>query len=101
MRPQLPQETEQGIEYLKGIVESGKILKLGEPHPAYSGSDSSVLLQVSAMGRSYDLCLTREHLADLPGTKEYRNSANVLARSLDNRVNNVDPNLFMTRSGRL
>jgi hypothetical protein len=101
MRPQLPPEAERGIEYLKGIVESGKILKLGEPRPAYYGSGSSVLLGLSAMEKNYDLCLTREQLADLPGTKEYRDSANVLARSLDNRINNVDPNLFMTRSGRL
>jgi|SRR5450631_1408034 len=101
MTLQLAQEAERGLEFLKGIVESGKILKLGEPRRTLYGSGSSVLVGISAMGRSYNLFLTREHLDDLPGTKANQDSAERLARSLDSRIRNVDPNLFMTRSGRL
>lgn len=97
---QLAGETQRGFEYLRDIIQSGKMLRLGEPQRAY-GSGSSFLLPVTGLGKSYELYLTRENLDDLPGTKEHREAANHLARALDKRFNNVDPNLFMTKSGRL
>jgi tRNA A-37 threonylcarbamoyl transferase component Bud32 len=100
MRPQLSQETQRGIEFLKGIVERGKTLKLSEPLLHSSRSDS-FFLGISGMGKTYEIYLSRDQLSDLPGTTEYQTSANELARSLDKRINNVDPNLFMTLSGRL
>ena len=100
MRPRLSQETERGVEYLRNIVENGKILTLGEPRLAARESDS-FFLGLSGMGKTYEVYLNRDHLSDLPSTKGYQESAKALARSLDKRINNVDPNLFMTRIGRL
>ena len=44
---------------------------------------------------------TREQLDDIPGTKEYRDAANILARALEFRFKNCDPNRFVTSSGRV
>jgi hypothetical protein len=96
---QLSAETSRGIEYLKGIVESGRTLRLSDP--VRLNESNAYVLAIVGFGKQWDICLTREQLDDLPGTKEYRDSALALTRALDLRFRNLDPNLFMTYSGRL
>src|SRR5271166_743938 len=96
---QLQPETLRGADYFKSIVESGNTLKVSAP-VKLSQSDS-YLFEIKGFDRRWDMCLTREQIDDLPGTKEYRDSAVALARALDFRFRNVDPNLYMTHSGRL
>src|ERR1039458_6884656 len=94
-----PSETSRGIEYLRGIVESGKTLKMSEPR--YLGQGSSHLIEITAFGKRWTMGLTTDQMNDLPNTKEYRDSALALAQTLDSRFKNLDPNLYVTNSGRL
>jgi hypothetical protein len=96
---QAPSETSRGIEYLRNIVESGKILKMSEPR--YLGQGSSHLIEITGFGKRWTMGLTTDQMNDLPDTKEYRDSALSLARILDSRFKNLDPNLYVTNSGRL
>lgn len=95
----LSQETSRAADYLRNIFECGKTLKLSEPQRLSNGN--SYAFVVTAYGKETDFCLTREQLDDVPGTKEYRDEANALARSLEFRFRNCDPNLFATTSGRV
>jgi hypothetical protein len=96
---QLSQETSRAAEYLRGIFESGKTLRLSDPKRLTGGN--SYLFVVTAYGKESDFCLTREQLDDLPGTKEYREAANDFARTLESRFMNTDPDLFVSASGRV
>ena len=96
---ELSTETTRGIEYLKGIIESGKLLRLGDPRPVNQGS--SFYLQVKGLGKEWDFSLSRENINDLPGTKAYHASALALADALNSRFKNVDPNFYVTQTGRL
>jgi serine/threonine protein kinase len=92
------QETSRGLEYLRGIVESGKILKL-ESKPINEGF--SYFLRITGLVNEWQFSLSRAQIDDLPGTKKHHTPANTLARSLDDRFKNVNPNYFVTLSGRL
>jgi TIR domain len=96
---QLSEETSRAAEYLRGIFESSKILKLFAPARVTGGN--SYIFIVTAYEKELTFCLTREQIDDLPGTKEYREAANAFARALDSRFKNVDPNLFVCASGRV
>jgi hypothetical protein len=96
---QLSQETSRAAEYLRDIFQSGKTLRLSGPN-RLSGSPAFAFT-VTAYGKESDFCLTREQLDDVPGTKEYRDAANALARILESRFKNTDPNFYLTASGRL
>lgn len=96
---QLSQETSRAAEYLRDIFQSGKTLRLSEPNHLNGGH--AFAFRVTAYGKESDFCLTREQLDDVPGTKEYRDTADVLARILESRFKNADPNLYLTASGRL
>ena len=96
---QFSQETTRAAEYLRDIFQSGKTLRLSGPN-RLSGSHAFAFT-VTAYGKESDFCLTREQLDDVPGTKEYRDAADVLARILESRFKNTDPNLYLTSSGRL
>src|ERR1035437_308010 len=93
------EETAQGLQYFKHIIESGKTLKLREPGPINQGF--SYLLEVEAAGQEWYFTLSRDQINDLPCTKAHHPAANALARSLDKRFVNIDPNLFVTQSRRL
>lgn len=95
---QLPEETSRAAEYLRGIFESGKTLKLSAPNRVTGGN--SYVFVVKAYGKESCFCLTREQLDDLPGTKEYREAANAFARALESRFINPDPDLFVCVAGR-
>jgi hypothetical protein len=95
----LSEETSRAAEYLRGIFESGKTLKLSAPQRVTGGN--SYVFVVTAYGKESSFCLTREQLDDLPGTKEYREAANALARALESRFRNVDPDLFVCVSGQI
>lgn len=95
---QTPSETSRGIDYLKNIVESGTTLRMSEPR--YLGQ-GSFLIEVTGFGKRWTMGLTTDQINDLPGTKEYRDSALSLAQTVDSRFKNLDPNLYVTNSGRL
>lgn len=92
-------ETTRGLEYLKNIVESGKILKLGEARAINQGF--AYLFSVTGFTKSWDFSLSREQINDLPGTKTLHAPALALARGLEFRFKNVDPNYFITYGGQL
>ena len=96
---QLSQETSRAAEYLRDIFESGKTLSLSDPTRVTGGN--SYVFVVTAYGKESDFCLSREQLDDLPGTKEYREAANAFARTLESRFLNIDPDLFVSTSGRV
>ena len=96
---QVPSETSRGADYFKDIIESGKTLKVSGP--VKLSQSNSYLFEITGFGKRWDICLTREQIDDLPGTKEYHVSALALARVLDCRFRNVDPNLYIAHSGRL
>ena len=92
-------ETSRGIEYFRDIIQSGKVLRLFEVRSINQGY--SYLMIVKAFDKEWYFSLSREHLDDLPGTKAHHSSALALARALDNRFRNVNPNYFVTLGGRL
>jgi hypothetical protein len=96
---QVPLDSLEGAEYFKNIIESSRTLKLGNIRPLNQGD--SYLFEIAGYGKSFDVFLTREQINDLPGTKSYHAPALSLARGLDSRFKNVDPNLYMTAEGRL
>ena len=96
---QLPQETSRGAEFLREIFERGNTLKLSEPKRLSGGN--SYALTVTGYGKETDFCLSREQLDDTPGTPGYREAADALARNFESRFHNIDPNLFVSGSGRL
>jgi hypothetical protein len=96
---QLSPETSRAAEFLREIFECGKVLKLSGPKRLSTGHSYAFI--VSADGRETDFCLSREQLDDTPGTPEYPKAASELARALESRFKNIDPNLFVTSSGRL
>lgn len=95
----LSQETSRAADYLRNIFESGRTLKLSDPQRLTNGN--SYAFVVCAYGKETDFYLTREQLDDIPGTKEYRDAANIFARALEFRFKNCDPNRFVTSSGRV
>jgi hypothetical protein len=92
-------ETARGIQYLRDIIQSGKILKLLDPKPVNQGN--SYLLRVQAFGKEWLFSLGGNQLNDLPGTKSFHQPALALAKALESRFHNVDPNYFTSCSGRL
>jgi hypothetical protein len=96
---QASDETIRGFQFFKDIVERGRILKLDDPQPINSGN--SYLLTVRASEKEWYFSLGRNQLNDLPGTTSYHEPAIALARCLERRFLNVNPNLFTTLSGRL
>jgi hypothetical protein len=96
----IDEETTRGVEYLKGIFESGRILRLGEPQELY-GSHSSYHFKVRAFEKEWGFSLSWENLSDLPRTKTYRDGALELARGLEKRFRNVSPLLFQSCAGRV
>jgi hypothetical protein len=92
-------QTARGIQYLRDIIQSGKLLKLPDPKPINQGH--SYLLQIRALEKEWYFSLGRNQLDDLPGTKSFHQPALDLAKGLDYRFRNVDPNYFTTCSGRL
>lgn len=93
-------ETKKGIEYLRGIFESGKALRLGEPQPLGQFNFWNYFV-VRAYAKEWDFAISRDELSDLPGTRAYHKPANELARGLEQRFRNVSPNTFVTATGRL
>jgi hypothetical protein len=96
---QLSPETSRAAEFLREIFQRGRFLKLSEPKRLPSGHSYAFI--VSANGKETDFCLSREQLDDTPGTPQYPEVADALARGFESRFKNVDPNLFVTASGRL
>ena len=92
-------ETLRGIDYFRDIIQGGKILRLRDPYPVNNGY--SYIMQIWAFEKEWYFSLTRSELDDLPGTKSYHKPALALARALEHRFQNVDPNYFVTSSGRL
>jgi hypothetical protein len=92
-------ETTRGIEYLRDIIQGGKVLRLIDPHPENQGY--SYLLPIKAFDKEWCFSLSRNQINDLPGTKSYHQPALALAKALESRFQNVDPNYFVTLSGRL
>ena len=93
------EETERGLQYFKDIIESGKTLRLSEPRQVNQGY--AYLIEVKAGHKEWHFSLSRDQINDLPGTKAHHAPANALARSLEKRFGNIDPNLFVTRDGLL
>lgn len=92
-------ETIRGLEYFKNIIESGKILKLKDSRAINQGY--SYLMEIVAFSKGWHFSISRDNVNDLPGTRAFHAPALALARSLEYRFRNVDPNLFVTQSGRL
>jgi hypothetical protein len=92
-------ETRRGIEYLRGIFESGKVLRLGEPRVLGNFNYWNYFV-VRAYEKQWDFAASRDDLSDLPATRRWHSSANSLARELEQRFKNVSPNLFWSVSGR-
>jgi serine/threonine protein kinase len=93
------EEIERGLQYFKDIIESGKILRLSEPRQVNRGY--VYLFEVRSGHKEWHFALSRNQISDLPGTKDHHAPANALARSLEKRFRNIDPNLFVTNDGRL
>ena len=93
------EEIARGLQYLKDIVEAGRVLTLSEPRQINQGN--SYLLEIKAGHKEWYFTLSRNQISDLPGTKAHHAPADALARSLDKRFRNIDPNIFVTNSGRM
>jgi len=93
-------EIRRGIEYLKGTIESGKILRLGEPR-ILGQFNFWYHFVVTAYSKQWDFTLSRDELSDVPGTRQYQLSALAFAHDLEKRFKNVSPSLFWCTSGRL
>ncbi|WP_263353322.1 toll/interleukin-1 receptor domain-containing protein [Acidicapsa acidisoli] len=96
---QTDEEFARGVDYLRNIIESGKTLKMPDPRRLMTGT--TYLIEVTGFTKNWNMGLTRDQICDIPGTKEYRESALALAQVLNSRFMNVDPNLYVTKSGRL
>lgn len=96
---QLSPETTRAAALLSEIFASGKTVTLSEPMRCTGGN--SYAFVVSADGKETDFCLSREQVDDTPATPGYREAAEALARGFESRFKNIDPNLFVTASGRL
>jgi hypothetical protein len=94
----MPQEITIGLERLKEIFESRRILRLSEPTQFHS--TFTYYFVVRAYEKEWDFTLSRESISDLPGMKTYQESANRLARILEQRFKNISPRLFQCASGR-
>lgn len=92
-------ETQRGLECFKGIIEGGKVLTLQPPHAVHQGMRFA--LRVTGLGKEWQFSLSREQIDDLAGTVTHHAPALALARSLDKRFMNVDPNIFVTQERRL
>jgi hypothetical protein len=93
-------ETKRGFEYLKEIFEGGKTLRVGAIKQL-RGDRDYFSIPIIGYSKSWELCLTRENLDDLPGTPEHRDAAMVLASTLKSRLRNSDPHLYLTSAGNL
>jgi serine/threonine protein kinase len=93
------EEIERGLQYLKDIIESGKTLRMGAPRQLNQGY--SYLIEVKSGQKNWYFALSKSQISDLPGTKDHHAPANALARALEKRFGNIDPNLFVTNDGRL
>lgn len=69
--------------------------------PAQSIKGMYTLSRLKSGHKEWHFALSRNQISDLPGTKAYHAPANALARSLEKRFGNIDPNLFVTHDGRL
>jgi hypothetical protein len=92
-------EIKHGIEYLRDIFQSGKVLRLGEPQVLGNFNYWHYFL-VTAYEKRWDFAASRDDLSDLPAMRKWQPSANWLARGLEQRFRNVSPNLFWSVSGR-
>jgi hypothetical protein len=95
---QMPEEVRKGLESLKAIFEGPGILKLSDPSDL-SRNGFTFYFAVTAFNKSWDFCVSRDQLSDLPAMPRYIASARNLARSLEQRFGNVSPNLFLPLSG--
>ena len=93
-------EIKRGIEYLRGVFESGKILRLAEPR-ILGQFNFWYYFVVTAYSKQWDFAVSRDELSDLPAMPKYQQSALELARGLEQRFKNVSPALFFCASGRL
>ena len=93
-------ETKRGFEYLKEIFEGGKALRVGAIKQL-RGDRDYFSIPIIGYSKSWELCLTRENLDDLPGTPEHRDAAIALADTLKSRLRNSDPHLYLTSAGNL
>ncbi len=93
-------EIKRGIEYFKGIIESGKVLRLGEPQ-ILGQFNFWYHFVVTAYSKKWDFALSRDELSDIPGTRRYQQSGLAFAHDLEKRFKNVSPSLFFCSSGRL
>lgn len=92
-------ETTKGIEYLTQTLESTRFLRVDSPRALNSGN--SYLFTAKALGKEWWFSISREQLNDLPAMREYQTTAVELATSLTHRFKNIDPNMFVTKGGRL
>jgi hypothetical protein len=92
-------ETRKGIERLRQIFENRRILRLSDPRDL-TGNSFTYYFTLTAFEKSWDFCVTREQLSDLPAMPRYLSSVDRLARSLEQRFRNVSPNVFLTASGK-
>jgi hypothetical protein len=99
--PTSPEETKLGIEYLRNIFQSGNILTLADPRILRMGLAEYFHFQVSAYSKTWDFCLTRSNLNDLPSTPGHREGAATLAHAIENRLRNAEAYLYMTASYRM
>jgi hypothetical protein len=95
---QMHEEVRKGLESLKAIFEGPGILKLSDPADL-SRNGFTFYFAVTAFNKSWDFCVSRDQLSDLPAMPRYLASAKNLARALEHRFKNVSPNLFLPVSG--
>src|ERR1035438_8279535 len=93
-------EIKRGIEYLRGIFESGKTLRLSEPR-VLGNFNYWYYFLIRAYEKQWDFAASRDELSDLPAMRNWHLSANSLARELEQRFTNVSPNLLDRKSTRL
>lgn len=87
------EEIQRGIDYFKRTIESGKVLRLGEPQ-ILGQFNFWYHFVVTAYSKQWDFTLSRDELSDIPGTKQYQLSSLAFAHELEKRFKNVSPSLF-------
>jgi hypothetical protein len=91
------EEVKKGIEIFRQKVAMARNLTVTTFRPLTDRF--AFYVELSSGGKTADITIAAEFLADLPATKEYKITVDEYIVALSKRILNTSPNFFITRSG--
>ena len=91
------EQVQNGIEIFRQKVGMTRNLKVTAFRPLTDRL--AFYVEISSGGKTSDITIAAEFLADLPTTKEYKLAVDEYVVSLSKRILNTSPDFFLTRSG--